>query len=143
MQKNVTIIQSFTHRNLCLQTLFWLMIISFYAAACYGQDLYPSGEMKKKSEGQISFSADLKQGTLLVSGDSREVMAIIPGEESISIKTFFMKIDIQAVYYFENNEFGLGLGNTVLDNLLLEGMKLEFRTNTSNRSGEIRFVMTL
>ncbi len=50
---------------------------------------------------------------------------------STKLESYWHQIHLKAVYQFEKNEINLGLSNDYINNLLLEGMEIEFQANPS------------
>ncbi|OGQ91713.1 MAG: hypothetical protein A2464_12890 [Deltaproteobacteria bacterium RIFOXYC2_FULL_48_10] len=62
---------------------------------------------------------------------------------AVRIETFFHQTFVTTVYYYEKKEIELGLSNVMINELLLDGMKLELQTDSYISSGALLLTMAL
>lgn len=90
-----------------------------------------------------SFSEDLRDFELNLCLDigyhSSEDLNI----DAVRIESFLHHTFITTIYHYEKREIELGLSNVVINELLLDGMRLEFQTNSYMNSGAVLLTMTL
>jgi hypothetical protein len=63
--------------------------------------------------------------------------------DAVRIETFFHQTFVTTVYYYEKKEIELGLSNVMINELLLDGMKLELQTDSYISSGALLLTMAL
>jgi hypothetical protein len=63
--------------------------------------------------------------------------------DAVRIEAFFHQTFVTTVYYYEKKEIELGLSNVMINELLLDGMKLELQTDSYISSGALLLTMAL
>ncbi len=63
--------------------------------------------------------------------------------DAVRIETFLYQTFVTTVYYYEKKEIELGLSNVMINELLLDGMKLEVQTDSYISSGALLLTMSL
>ncbi len=63
--------------------------------------------------------------------------------DAIRIESFFHDTFVTTIYHYEKKELEIGLSNVMINNLLLDGMKLEIQTNPDMNSGALLFTMAM
>lgn len=63
--------------------------------------------------------------------------------DAVRIESFLYQTFVTTVYYYEKKEIELGLSNVMINELLLDGMKLELQTDSYISSGALLLTMAL
>jgi len=63
--------------------------------------------------------------------------------DAVRIESFLHHTFVTTIYHYEKKEIELGLSNVMINELLLDGMKLEIQTNSYMNSGAVLLTMTL
>ncbi len=63
--------------------------------------------------------------------------------DAIRVESFFHHTFVTTIYHYGKKEIELGLSNVMINNLLLDGMRLEIQTNPYANSGAVLLTMTM